>query len=221
MPFRILFLLLRNGLFAISTQPPTARIRIQCLPTLIYFNTPPTRNQQRALLPHLQPQLGQMAEPELSSQELLEATSRPLVPRGTSPPPTQPLPSEFEKRVVKVKRRFTQERRPKSIKFQQRFRSLLFADTSSELRTKVLHEVRLRLSRVGIETKLVPDRFFAWLLPKNGAVVGRLERLAAYAHALVPHQTIRDVEPSTLYCRYPSSRRRSHLLHSNLCIEDA
>ncbi|KAK4941893.1 hypothetical protein LTR10_018223 [Elasticomyces elasticus] len=87
---------------------------------------------------------------------------------GKGPSATQPLPDVFRRRVLQVQRRFTNERRLRSIRQPDLPVSL---DNSGVrvLRKDVLDVINIRLERAGISTKTIPEAFFAWMLPRNNA----------------------------------------------------
>lgn len=115
-----------------------------------------------------------MADSQVPSDELLDlvaetqARVREVAEEG--PSASQPIPQSFHRATRKIQRRFTGQRRFKSIlQHEDRFPIALTNNDSVHFRTKVLDRIRVRLAIVGIDTSSMPDRFFAWMLPKNGA----------------------------------------------------
>ncbi|KAK5455113.1 hypothetical protein LTS15_005833 [Exophiala xenobiotica] len=85
-----------------------------------------------------------------------------------APSATQPLPDVFRRRVQQVQRRFTNERRLRSIK-QPYLPISLDGSEVRTLRKDVLEVIKVRLERRGISITTIPEAFFAWMLPKNNA----------------------------------------------------
>ncbi|KAI1608132.1 hypothetical protein EDD36DRAFT_500098 [Exophiala viscosa] len=86
------------------------------------------------------------------------------------PAATQPLPESFRKKVREVQRRYTNQRRARSIKTQSlRFPQSLADTQTTNMRSHVLLEVKKRLQLAGVDISNIPERFFYWILPRNGA----------------------------------------------------
>ncbi|KIV87790.1 hypothetical protein PV11_03312 [Exophiala sideris] len=100
--------------------------------------------------------------------KLLEASQRTPFDEAKVPSASQPLPDVFRQRAQQVRRRFTNERRVKSIK-QPKLPVSLDGTELKNLRQGVFDVVKLRLQHRGVSITTIPESFFAWMLPKNNA----------------------------------------------------
>ncbi|KAK5414407.1 hypothetical protein LTR06_004220 [Exophiala xenobiotica] len=83
---------------------------------------------------------------------------------------SQPLPDAVQKKIHNVQRRYTDQRRASSIRIHElRFPDYLTDTQTVRFRSQIFAVIKSRLQRAHVDIPNVPERFFAWMLPRDGA----------------------------------------------------